>query len=398
MRPERGASWCLFLGLVGLGLAGYLFYLHLGLLRGELLGGPVCSGSGVLNCHAVTAGSWGSFLGMPLAIWGMLGYLLILGLALLARQSVELASDAMTLIFGICLLFVAIDVALLIVMITVIRYYCVFCLLTYGINFMLLLISACSLGRPWSVALGGVGRSLGILWPSPSRPAVGLFWGLLVVGTLGAVGAHASTTFVSQGSFGAARKQIREYLSRQPRVNVSVDGDPSHGPAGAFLQIIEFSDFFCPACQRAAKMNTILLAGHRNDARFVFKHYPLDSSCNDRVNRMVHPGACTVAAASECAHLQGKFWPFHDLLFEKGTQYPLNQLDADLQRLGVDMTQFRACMESGQGLEAVKRDIAEGAKANITSTPTYVMNGVPLAGGIQPQMFEEFVAVLKETR
>ena len=65
MRMQRGAAWCLVLSLIGLGLAGYLTVLHLGLLRGELLGGAVCGASGALNCHVVTGGPWGKVLGMP---------------------------------------------------------------------------------------------------------------------------------------------------------------------------------------------------------------------------------------------------------------------------------------------------------------------------------------------
>jgi len=168
------------------------------------------------------------------------------------------------------------------------------------------------------------------------------------------------------------------------------------GPASASFHVVEFSDFFCPACQRASKLNTILLASHRRDTTFVFKHYPLDTTCNTQVTRMVHPGACTVAAASECAHLQGKFWPVHDLMFEAGHLYNVARLEEDMTRLGLDLPRFRACMQSGEGMEAVRRDIAEGARIGVSSTPTYIINGVPIAGGVTPTTFDDLTAVLKE--
>ncbi len=143
-------------------------------------------------------------------------------------------------------------------------------------------------------------------------------------------------------------------------------------------------------------MNTIILASHRRDVAFVFKNYPLDNTCNDRIPRAVHAGACRVAAAGECAHLQGKFWAFHDFVFEKGHEYNQANLEADAMRLGLDVVSFQACMASGQGLDAVKRDIAEAGKANVMSTPTYVINGVPVAGGLQPLAFEDFAAILRE--
>lgn len=397
MRAARGISWCFVLSLCGIGIAGYLTFIHLGLLRGELLGGAVCSGSGALNCHAVTEGSWGSLLGMPLSLWGLLGYVVVFALSLLGLQSSDWADHALTLIFAIAFLCVGIDAVLFAIMAFVIRLYCLFCLLTYAVNLSLLVIAGWALGRSWAQTMGRIGMAVGALAPSRGRPAAALCWGILLIGVLGTVAVHASTRFVTQGSFGSVRRQMREFVTRQPRVTVDVAGDPTHGHAGASLQIVEFSDFLCPACQRASKLNTIILASHRRDAVFIFKHYPLDTACNDKIGRTMHPGACRIAAASECAHLQGTFWPFHDLVFEKGQHYNAANVEADARHLGLDMSRFGACLESGQGLEAVKRDVAEGARIGVTSTPTYFINGLPVPGGIQPSAFEDFVAVLRET-
>lgn len=396
MRTARGTLWCLLLSLVGLGLSGYLEFLHLGLLRGELLGGPVCGSSGALNCHAVTAGSWGAFLGMPLALWGVLGYLIVLNLSVLGRHAPEWAEPAMTLIAWLAIAFVVIDLALLAIMAFVIRFYCLICLLTYAVNGGLLIVGARSMGGPSRSVLGRLVGALGSLIPSGRRQAAALFWTAALISAGGVVGLHVATTFVSRGALGNAQRQIREFVAKQPRTKPDTASDPMIGQADAPVQIVEFSDFLCPACQRASKLNTVLLANHRHDAAFVFKHYPLDSSCNEKVTRMVHPGACQLAAASECAHQQGKFWPFHDRVFERGHNYPVGDLDRDAAQLGLEMQRFRSCMDSGQGLEAVKRDIAEGVKIGVTSTPTYVINGVSMAGGINPAIFEDVMAVMRE--
>ena len=397
MRPTRGAFLCALLALIGIGLSSYLVYLHLGLLRGELLGGAACSGSGAFNCHAVTGGAFGSVLGMPLALWGVIGYVAVLALSLMAQQSAETSSQAMTLVFLLAAVFVGIDAALFGLMAFVIRFYCLFCLLTYAVNLCLLCISSRSLASPTPGVLQQALPALGVLVPSSRRPAAWLFWGMMAMGACGAVSVHAATAFVSFGSSAGMQSQLRTFVSKQSRVSIDVTGDPRIGSTDAPFQLVEFSDFFCPACQRASKMNPIILASHRRDASFVFKHYPLDTACNDKVQRQVHPGACQVAAASECAHLQDKFWPFHDLFFEKGHDYKVASLDGDAQRLGLDMTRFRACLESGQGMEAVKRDIAEAAKFGVQSTPTYVINGIPMAGGMSPAVFEETLAVLRES-
>ncbi len=397
MRARAGLAWCALLSLIGLGLCGYLTFLHLGLMRGELLGGPACS-AGAFNCHAVTSGAWGSFLGVPLAFWGALAYLLVFALAVWGSQAAETAPSALILILVVAAVSVAVDGVLLIVQATVIRFYCLFCLLTYLVNLSLLAVSLRAAAVPWPAALGQVGSALAALIPSRAHPTAVVFWSLLVVGAAGVGAVHAGTSFVSRGAFGSVRRQIREFMQKQPRVTVETGEDPAIGPVGAPLQLVEFSDFFCPACQRASKLNTVMLASHRQDARFVFKHYPLDTTCNTKIGRMVHPGACRVAAASECAHDQGRFWPFHDLVFEQGHHYDLGNLDRDVTRLGLDVPRFRACLDSGHAMDAVRRDIAEGARAGVVSTPTYVINGVPLSGGLNPAMFEDVVAVLRESR
>lgn len=399
MRYTRPLVACALLSLVGLGLAGYLFYLHLGLLRGELLGGPVCTGGhGLLNCHAVTAGTWGSFLGMPLALWGSFGYLLVFTLAALGHVSEDHGRKSLVLIGGLSLVFLAVDAFLLTLMVTVIHFYCVFCMLTYGVNAGLFIVAWAGLRQPLGATLGQVGSAVGALVPSPINREAGLWWAAVLISALGVAGVHVGTTYAIRGTLKGMQPQIRDFLSKQPRVSVDTAGDPRKGPADAPITLVEFSDFFCPACQRAAKVNTILLAGHPKEVALVFKHYPLDTSCNSAVQRMVHPGACQAAAAGECAHLQGKFWPLHDVIFEKGHQYDVADLPADVQRAGLDMEMFQQCVDSGEGLEAVRRDIAEGQKAGVGSTPTYVVNGIPWPGGPAPAVFEDFLKVLREQR
>lgn len=398
MRATRALGLCAVLSLIGIGLAGYLAFLHVGLMRGELLGGAACSGSGVFNCHAVTGGPWGAFLGVPLSLWGILGYVAVIALALWGQQSAESAAQAAGLATIVASLFIAADVFLFGVQAVVIRRYCLFCLLTYAVNLLLLLSAWRGLGGPWIGAFAQAGRALGSLIPSGRRPAAWLFWGMLLTGALGVAGVHAATTFLSRGTLGSIQGQIRDYIIKQPRMTVNTEGDPAIGPADAPLQLVEFSDFFCPACQRASKVNAVILANHRHDARFAFKHYPLDTTCNEKIPRAVHPGACHVAAAAECAHSQGRFWAFHDLIFEQGGVYNIGHLERDAERLGLDMARFRACLQSGEGMEAVKRDIAEAVKIGVPSTPTYVINGVPMAGMLNPATFEEMAAALREAR
>src|SRR3989338_7196840 len=175
MRASRSLTVCFWLSLIGIGLCAFLFGSHRGLQRGELLGGPACSGSGAFNCHAVTGGAWGRFLGVPLPLWGLVGYLAAIALSLLARQSAELESHAVVLLSWLALAFVGADLVLLAAMVVIIRAYCLFCLLTYAVNLLLFLVAFRALPRPRRQALGRFGAALAALVPSGRRPATLLF-------------------------------------------------------------------------------------------------------------------------------------------------------------------------------------------------------------------------------
>jgi protein-disulfide isomerase/uncharacterized membrane protein len=397
MPASRRTALPLFLSLIGAGLAGYLFYIHMGLLRGELLGGAACGASGgVMNCHAVTAGSWGMFAGIPLALWGVMGYLLVFGLALMGQLGGDWAEAALALIAAAATVFLLIDAALFAVMAFDIGLYCLFCLLTYAVNLLLLVTAVRAHGQPWPRILARAPAAVAALLPSDRRPAATIFWGFLLVAVSSAVSLHAATQFMSKGPVDI-RQQLRGYIVGKQRVTIDIAGDSGHGPAGASVTLVEFSDFLCPACLRASKMNTIILAGHRRDARLVFKHYPLDNTCNPYVSRNVHPGACRVAAGAECAEAQGKFWPLHDRIFAGKEVYKPADLERDVAALGLDLTAWNACMASEQGMAAVKRDIEAGHAIGLQSTPTYVVNGIPMSGGLSPIMFGHLMEILKES-
>ncbi len=398
MRPSRAGQICLFLSFIGLGIAGYLEFLHIALLRGELIGGVACGASGsAFNCHAVTASRFGSFLGIPLALWGVLGYLAAATLAFIASEFPNAAVSAMTGLSLLSLLFVVVDLALLAAMAFVIRYFCPLCLATYGINVLLFLIATWGTARPLGEIIGSTGKTLGEWVPRIGAALPSLLWGVVLVGLLGIVALNTATLYVARGSSAGFRKQMSDFVGEKKRVTVDTQGDPTHGPANPTLRIVEFSDFLCPSCQRASQFNPIMLAGHR-DASFTFKNFPLDQACNAGINRTVHPSACQVAAAGECANEQGKFWPMHDIFFKAGPEYKVADLDSDAQKVGLDMSAFKACMDSGRGLEAVKRDTAEGNRINVTRTPTYIVDGVVVEGLLNPVMADELFAILEREK
>jgi protein-disulfide isomerase len=111
--------------------------------------------------------------------------------------------------------------------------------------------------------------------------------------------------------------------------------------------------------------------------RWVFKHLPLGS----------HPNAVPAAIAAECAHQQGLFWPMHQLLFEHQNALGDEQLASYAEQIGVNLGQWRECRQSTLPRERLSEDRDLAARARVTGTPTFFVNGRPLLGALPPGDF-----------
>lgn len=137
------------------------------------------------------------------------------------------------------------------------------------------------------------------------------------------------------------------------------------------------------------------LASYPNDVRVIFRHYPLDTTCNPNLTRQAHPSACQAAQAAECAGEQGKFWPYADLLFADQKPYTAQDLEAYAGMLGLDMARFKGCLAEGRGREAVWQDVEEASRIKVKVTPTLIVNGRKIEGGLSPEQFAVVIAIEK---
>lgn len=145
--------------------------------------------------------------------------------------------------------------------------------------------------------------------------------------------------------------------------------DALYARANATVTITEYSDFQCPACQ-AAEPSVHAVRESFPDVRMVYMEYPL---------RTIHPLAEGAAEAAECARQQDRFWAYHDVLFDTHLLQPA-QLREHAVGLGLDMTAWDQCMQSGAGATAVQQDVLQGDGLNIIGTPTFFINGVEFNG------------------
>jgi len=100
------------------------------------------------------------------------------------------------------------------------------------------------------------------------------------------------------------------------------------------------------------------------------------------------------AQASECAADQGKFWEYHDLLFERWNgenqgAFSKENLIKFAQDLKLDAAKFDPCLTNDETLERVKADTLEGRDVGVTGTPTFFINGQPLVGAQPIEAFQQ---------
>jgi protein-disulfide isomerase len=155
-----------------------------------------------------------------------------------------------------------------------------------------------------------------------------------------------------------------------PVVPVDNNGDRRLGPDQAPITIVEFSDFQCPYCQRSVQVLKELRQIYGDRIRVVYRDFPGPN----------HPNALQAAEAARCAGEQGKFWEYHDLLFDRqssGMEWDFLSL---AKELALQPNAFDSCLHAGRFREEITKDLHEGLKLGITSTPTFFINGRPLVG------------------
>lgn len=158
------------------------------------------------------------------------------------------------------------------------------------------------------------------------------------------------------------------------------------GAQEAAVTVVEFGDFQCPACGALHRvLQPVRRSGIDQSVRFVFRQFPLPQ----------HDQAQLAAEASLAAGAQGKFWGYHDLLFDNQEALTRGDLERYAEQLGLDMAAFRAALDEGKYREAVQQDVNDGRALGVKATPTVYINGTQYTG---QYVAEELQAAIDRAR
>ena len=152
--------------------------------------------------------------------------------------------------------------------------------------------------------------------------------------------------------------------------NVDIGINPPKGNPNSEIVLIEFSDFQCPFCKRAIPVIDELLQKYEEEIVFYYRNFPLE----------MHANSFIAAEAAECANEQGKFWEYHDILFENQGKLDKENLKLYAQELELNQNQFDNCLDTDKFKQDIERDINEGEFLGIEGTPTFFINGRKIVG------------------
>ena len=126
----------------------------------------------------------------------------------------------------------------------------------------------------------------------------------------------------------------------------------------------------------------------------LYKEYVKDGTLRIEWRDFPYRGQESVnaAVAARAAQAQGRFWEYHDLLYDSQfSGYSDENLIALARKAGLDTQQFENDYENARYEKAVRADFEKGLDLGVNGTPTFFINGKMLVG-LQPvEVFEDAI-------
>jgi predicted DsbA family dithiol-disulfide isomerase len=195
------------------------------------------------------------------------------------------------------------------------------------------------------------------------------------------------TTTISQADkYEPIFQQIGQSFNFIPteRTEVDITGAPVMGSADAPVTIVEFSEFQCPYCGNYARETFPQIEQQyieTGKVKYVFRNFPLS----------FHENAEKAAEAGVCAADQGKFWEYHETLFNNQDALAVDNLKQYAADLGLDTAKFDQCLDSGAMADKVQSDIDAGTGYGVSGTPAFFVNGIFVSGAMPLEVFQSII-------
>lgn len=348
----------LLLALAGLLIAAELTYLHMKVFLDPHYK-SFCAINSTFNCESVAFSPYSILFNVPVSVWGLLGYLQILLVLFLGIRKPKRSEVLYGALLALTLISFVTSVGFAYIAFAKIKSYCIFCIGTYAINALLLPLALVALLKEDFSPL----RSLGSF----------IYWGFKNLQLM------IFPAFI-----------VAVLLMGYPRYwQLSMDWKDGHLAQGIHdghawigakkpkLKIVEFADYECPYCKRAHKKVREFVRKNSDIIQLVHRHYPLDKSCNRKMQRDLHKNACLFARAAFCAGKQKRFWQLSDVLYSKSKELDQKKILIWAKKFKLDVQKFEDCLEDDDTHISIAQDLLSGDHLGVRGTPFFMLNGIP---------------------
>jgi uncharacterized membrane protein/protein-disulfide isomerase len=365
-----------FLSLAGLSDSVYLAISHYRVYT-DIGYSSFCAISKSINCDTVSQSPFSILLGVPVPVWGVFGYLVFALMLIKAWGERHRLKNGWALMQLVALLFSLYSIVLAFISTYYVQSYCMMCIMSYGIN-LLLLFYTWMIRKRFKLPplLAGLKQDVLVLWRNPRNR-----WGggiILVVILLSVI----------------VFPPYWKYTSKLPIETVATgitnDGHPWIGATNPALEITEYTDYLCFQCRKMHRYLRKIVARYPERIRLIHRHFPMDHLINPLVTEPLHNGSGQMAILALYAAEQGKFWQMNDVLFEKGSSRGELNLQDLASQTGVDLSGMRKALSTRKDLQMLlAKDIWAGMKLDIRGTPAFVINEKVYLALIPPEIIRE---------
>jgi uncharacterized membrane protein len=381
------------IGLVASSMSAYVHY--------RLLTDPsytsFCDVNTSVNCTQAYLSRFGSLWGVPVALWGVLFFVVVLLLAIAGGRARSASREAIPgYIFSTSTIGLAIVLYLAWASFFQLHTVCLFCATTYIAVIAIFILSGGALSMPVAALPRRVGADVRSLGSSPGALALVL---LVLAGIGGAIASfpRESAAVTTESAFppltDEQRADIAKWWAVQPRVELPIPND------GAKVLVVKFSDYMCPACRQTYEFYKPVLGKYlaSGEVRYVVKHYPLEAECNPSAPNN-HYASCEAAAAVIMAKPKGTAEKLEQWIFSNQIGLTPEAVRSAAKDIG-GIQDFDAQYQTV--LQEVKADARLGETLKVSQTPTFYINGRKLIGTTitPPQYFDYLIELaLKDSR
>jgi protein-disulfide isomerase len=170
---------------------------------------------------------------------------------------------------------------------------------------------------------------------------------------------------------------------------MTADGHPWIGAENPKFEIIEFMDYECFQCNKMHFFLRQAMMKYPGKIRLVHRHFPMDHQVNPLVKTPNHIGSGKLAMLSIYAATQNKFWQMSDILFSIARVKAKIDIRELAQQVGLDENKLARALWSRQIRRLLAKDILDGIEMGVRGTPSFVIDGKIYQGQIPPEIIKK---------